>query len=79
MILYIKSGFYEKQESWWLKFSDWANQQHRNDRSLNGFIEIQHQKLSQFGAKLKYERGTGMPYLEFKDSKQANWFLLKWS
>lgn len=65
-------------EPWWEKFSAWMNQNPRTERSLKELIEIRQRELGRVGAKLKYEMPTGLPYLEFENPAQAEWFLLKW-
>jgi hypothetical protein len=79
MNLYIRRGAYRDSEPWWEKFSKWANQQPRPERSLKELVELRRSELRKMGAELKYETDTGLPYLEFENPVRAAWFLLKWS
>jgi hypothetical protein len=79
MKLYIRKHRDMDTELWWERFSVWANQQSRTNKSLKVLIEVRRRELDRVGAKLKYEMDTGLPYLEFSNDQKAAWFMLKWA
>ncbi len=79
MKLYIRNHPDEITQPWWDRFEQSLVPRYVGTKELRRHIKDRQEKLDAANAKLKWEKETGLPYLEFGDEKSRCWFILKWS
>lgn len=79
MKLYIRNHPDEISQPWWDHFESKLVPRYVGTDALQKHIEDRRAKLDAHRALLQWNKETGVPYLEFKNEKDATMFLLKWS
>jgi len=79
MKVYIRTHPDAITEPWWDNFEKSLVQRFVGTEALQRHIEDRRSKLDAANAMMKWEKETGLPYLEFNDEKDLCWFMLKWS
>jgi hypothetical protein len=78
-IAYIRHCPEQDCEPWWLRFEATLVQRYVGTDALQKHVEDRRAKLDAHGALLRWEKDTGLPYLQFRSEQDQTWFLLKWS
>lgn len=79
MKVYIRNHPDEITQPWWGRFEQSLVDRYVGTEGLQKHIKDRQEKLDAANAKLKWEKETGLPYLEFGNEKAMCWFILKWS
>lgn len=79
MKMYIRNHPDEIVQPWWDRFESTLVPRFVGTDALQKHIADRRTKLEAAGALLKWDKETGLPYLEFDDEKNAVWFVSKWS
>jgi hypothetical protein len=79
MNLYIRNHTHENTQPWWDRFEAALVPRYGGKDALQKHIEDRVATLDAHGARLRWDKDRGVPYLKFNSEKDLSWFMLKWS